>query len=336
MLAPPVGSQRGPLIERHLHVVAAGLRVIGDPVQHRCATDEVELLGREVKQDDVADHVAVGGARHELLGLVDLEVVEGVHAQPRQQGHRVRPLDGQLGHVERLVVEHAGVLPRPLLVAPVRVLGGNAGVHVRPDLRVAQHARPARRWSGAVLPGYVDSWLPPVDVDCRGGRRRRLRGRRRSRARPGARFPAGRRRSRGRTRAPRPGRRCRARAPCRGRSAASSGPDRRGRAGGGRAPRSPARRARRPARPDTRRGSPARARATPTSLRVPSGSSSGIASTAQSRSTSSRTCSGRRASVVSARGRQRRSRRPRGHRTGPCSATSSPARGGLADTPAAN
>ena len=44
MLAPSVGAKRAPLVERHLHVVAAGLRVVGDPVQHRSAADKIELV----------------------------------------------------------------------------------------------------------------------------------------------------------------------------------------------------------------------------------------------------------------------------------------------------
>ena len=52
--------------------------------------------------------------------------------------HRVRALNRQIVHVERLVEEDAGRLPRPLLVAPVRELRRHTGIDVRPRLCIAE------------------------------------------------------------------------------------------------------------------------------------------------------------------------------------------------------
>jgi hypothetical protein len=38
-----------------------------------------------------------------------------------------------------LIEKNAGFPPRPLLVSPVRELGGNDGIDVSPDLRISQH-----------------------------------------------------------------------------------------------------------------------------------------------------------------------------------------------------
>ena len=76
----------------------------------------------EREQDDVADHVAVRGAWHEVLRAVGDEPVEAVDGEPGEQLERVRALDRQVGHVVRLVEEDACPLPCLLLVQPVREL----------------------------------------------------------------------------------------------------------------------------------------------------------------------------------------------------------------------
>ena len=136
--AAPVRAERPALVELHLHVVPAGLGVIRDPVQRRRATDEVEPILLEVEEDHVADHVAVRRTGHEVLRPVDAEAVEAVDREMGQQLQGVRALHRQVGHVVRLVVEDARLLPGELLVAPVRELRRHAGVDVRPGLRVAE------------------------------------------------------------------------------------------------------------------------------------------------------------------------------------------------------
>jgi hypothetical protein len=92
-----------------------------------------------VEQDPVADDVAVVVRRRELLGAVDREIREAVAAQIGEHLHRVRAFDVLLDHVVRLVVEHRGLLPRKLLVAPVGELARHHRVDVSADLRIAQH-----------------------------------------------------------------------------------------------------------------------------------------------------------------------------------------------------
>ena len=91
-----------------------------------------------MEEDHVADHVAVGRARDEVLRLVDGEALEAVDGELGEQLERVRALHREVGHVVRLVEEHAGLLPGRLLVPPVRELGRDPRVDVRAGLRVAQ------------------------------------------------------------------------------------------------------------------------------------------------------------------------------------------------------
>ena len=129
---PSLRSER-PHVELELHVVAAGLGVEGDPVHRGRAADEVEPVLLELEEDHVADHVALRGARHEVLRPVDAEALEAVDRETREQGRRVRPFHRQIVHVVRLVEEDARLLPRALLVPPVRVLGRHPGKTLAPD-----------------------------------------------------------------------------------------------------------------------------------------------------------------------------------------------------------
>src|SRR4029450_9562189 len=112
-------ARGGALVELQLHYVAVGVRVEADPVERRYASDQIEAVFSHRVRDDVADHMAVVAARHELLGPVEGGVLERVDAQARKQLHRVRPLYGQFGHVKREGEQDASFLPRLLLVAPV-------------------------------------------------------------------------------------------------------------------------------------------------------------------------------------------------------------------------
>ena len=159
--AAAVAAQRTPLVELDLHVEPARLGVVGDPVERRGAADEVEPVLGEMEEDHVADHVAVGRARDEVLGLVDGEALEAVDGQPGEQLERVRALHREVGHVVRLVVEHAGLLPGRLLVPPVRELGRDPRVDVRAGLRVAQQLHRALDRGEQVFKASVTHDCPP-------------------------------------------------------------------------------------------------------------------------------------------------------------------------------
>jgi hypothetical protein len=100
-------------------VVVAALEVEGDPVDDHRVPDEIEQLLLEVEEDGVADQVAVGVHRDELLRLADAEVRERVHGQVAEQPECVGPREEEVGHVVRLVEQRTGLHPRPLLGAPV-------------------------------------------------------------------------------------------------------------------------------------------------------------------------------------------------------------------------
>ena len=75
---------------------------------------------------------------------------------------RVGAFDRQIGHVVRLVEEHAGPLPRLLLVAPVRELRRHSGIHVRARLRVPQQLDRALRGREHVLETPMAHLQPPL------------------------------------------------------------------------------------------------------------------------------------------------------------------------------
>ena len=128
----------GALVPFDPDVVLAGLAVVLDPVVHRRASDQIESVLFEVKEDDVADHVAVVIAGDELLGLARSEILEAVHAEHGEHLERVRSLHVHVGHVVRLVEQDARVPPGALFVSPVRELAGDDRVDVRSGLRIAQ------------------------------------------------------------------------------------------------------------------------------------------------------------------------------------------------------
>src|SRR5580704_8858494 len=73
-----------------------------------------------------------------LLGLIHLEVMEGIHAEIREKLQRIGALDIKVRHVVRLVEQSTCFAPRALLVPPVCELMANHGKGIRADLRVTQ------------------------------------------------------------------------------------------------------------------------------------------------------------------------------------------------------
>ncbi len=120
------------------NIVTAGLRVELHPVVHRRTADQVEAVAAQVRQHDVADHVAVVVTGDELLRLVGLEALEAVDAQVGEELQSVRTFHIHVGHVIGLVEEHTGFLPGALFIPPVGVLGRNDRINIGAGLRVAQ------------------------------------------------------------------------------------------------------------------------------------------------------------------------------------------------------
>ena len=138
-LAPAGRVDGGALVPRHGHVVVAGLGVVLDPVVRRGTSHESNAVLTHEEEDPVADYVSVVVARHELLCLVDREVLERVHAERRQERDHIGPFDAEIGHVMRLIEQRRRLPPGDLLVHPVRELARHGRIHVRPDLRVPRH-----------------------------------------------------------------------------------------------------------------------------------------------------------------------------------------------------
>ncbi len=130
------------LVSFRLGLVAAGLHVVLHPVVSRRTSDEVELVFAERKQNRVANHVSIRVAGHELLGLIDLEILEAVDAEIGKHFQRIRTFDVEIGHVVRQIEQRATLAPRALLVPPVRELGTHDGKGVGSDLTNFAAVRP--------------------------------------------------------------------------------------------------------------------------------------------------------------------------------------------------
>jgi hypothetical protein len=133
------GARRRPVVTLQGHVEVTGLGVELDPVHGGHPPDHVEAILLGPEDDDVADHVAVVAAGHEVLGLRGGEALEAVDGQTGQEPVGVRSRHRELGHVVGLIEENRGVAPGPLLVTPVGELRGDHGVDVRSDLGVTKH-----------------------------------------------------------------------------------------------------------------------------------------------------------------------------------------------------
>src|SRR5215470_6042533 len=77
----PTLIDRRPFVSFRLGIVAAGFQVVLNPAGSRRPPDEVELVFIEIKKDGIADDVPVGVTCNKLLGLIDSEILEGVHAE---------------------------------------------------------------------------------------------------------------------------------------------------------------------------------------------------------------------------------------------------------------
>jgi hypothetical protein len=108
------GPRGRTVVALHLDVELAGLAVELNPIDVGRAADEIELVLAKVKDNAVADHIAVMRARHELLGAVDRKIGEAVDGQIIHEFERIRPGDHHFGHVMRLIEQHRGLAPGEL------------------------------------------------------------------------------------------------------------------------------------------------------------------------------------------------------------------------------
>ena len=87
-----------------------------DPVGGRSAADEHELVLLQMEQNAVADHIAVVGARHELLGAVDGEFAKLLIGRDgRAASSASGPSMIDVDHVVGLVEENGALAPGTLL-----------------------------------------------------------------------------------------------------------------------------------------------------------------------------------------------------------------------------
>jgi hypothetical protein len=110
-----------------------------NPTDGGRAPHENHLVLFQVKQDTVADYIAVIAAGSELLGSIDRELGKCIEAKVGDELECIRSLDVKIRHVVGLVKENTALAPGALFVAPVRVLGGDNRVDVGSDLRIAEH-----------------------------------------------------------------------------------------------------------------------------------------------------------------------------------------------------
>ena len=92
------------------------------PIVSGRAPDEIESIFTQIKEDRVANHIAVMVTCNKLLGLIDFEVFKAIDAKIGEQFESVRALHIKIRHVVRLVEKSAGFLPCTLFISPVREL----------------------------------------------------------------------------------------------------------------------------------------------------------------------------------------------------------------------
>ena len=95
-----IGTGSRTLVISQLHVILADFGIVHDPVQRRRTTDQIKALIIEIEQNDVADDIAIGRARHELLRLAGDEALEAVDAETIEQRERAGAFDKQFRHVK--------------------------------------------------------------------------------------------------------------------------------------------------------------------------------------------------------------------------------------------
>ena len=158
-LRRPPAAVWGRWVPAHLDVVAAGRRLVLDPVDGERLADQIERVRLEMEQDVVADEQAVPVHGHEVLGLADRVVVDPVDPEVLEQPQRVRTGDEQVVHVVRLVEQGDRLAPGALLGHPVRVLGCPVERHGR-DARIPEQIDGIARRSSAPCSDSVTDPLP--------------------------------------------------------------------------------------------------------------------------------------------------------------------------------
>ena len=121
---------RRPVVLLDFYIVSARFGMELDPTCSRRASDKHQFVRLQVKQDSVANHMAVVTAGSELLGSVDRELFETIEAEMRSHLNRIRTIDVDVRHVVGLVEKNASISPRALFIPPVRVFGGNDGIDI--------------------------------------------------------------------------------------------------------------------------------------------------------------------------------------------------------------
>src|SRR5262249_4724380 len=82
-------SDDGSFVALQLYVVAAGFAMILHPVMDRRPAHKIEQVLLEIKQNHIADHVAVVIARNKLLSAARFKPLEAVDSQVGEQPQRV-------------------------------------------------------------------------------------------------------------------------------------------------------------------------------------------------------------------------------------------------------
>jgi hypothetical protein len=102
------------------------------------APDKIEFIFIQIKENRIANHVAIMVTRNKLLGLIDFEIFKAIDAKIGEQFESLRALHVKVGHVVRLVEESAGFLPCPLFISPIRKLGPHDWKGIWSCLRITQ------------------------------------------------------------------------------------------------------------------------------------------------------------------------------------------------------
>src|SRR5262245_66085956 len=101
-----------------------------NPRRCRGAANKSHLVLFQRKENPVADDVAIVVAWSELFRPVEREIRKAIESEMGHQFDGVWSLDIEVHHVMREIEHDAALSPRPLLLTPVRVFGGDDGIDV--------------------------------------------------------------------------------------------------------------------------------------------------------------------------------------------------------------
>ena len=102
------------------------------------ASDEIEFVFIQRKENRVTNHIAIRVARNKLFGLIQFKIAKGIHTKIGEQFECIGTFNIKIRHMVRQVEKGAGLPPCTLLISPVCEFVTHDREGVRSYLRIPQ------------------------------------------------------------------------------------------------------------------------------------------------------------------------------------------------------